>query len=89
MIAAFHFNLSALSGIALLVGLFLIHNTVTISVAARKEIGMLQAVGAGRVKVAGLFLGEALLLSGVGAIAGLFLGEWLAGRGGPAHLPDG
>lgn len=80
MIAAFHFNLSALSGIALLVGLFLIHNTVTISVAARrKEIGMLQAVGAGRAKVAGLFLGEALLLSGVGAIAGLFLGEWLAG----------
>ena len=48
MIAAFQFNLTALSAVALIVGLFLIYNTVAMSVAARRaEIGMLQAVGAG------------------------------------------
>jgi putative ABC transport system permease protein len=49
MIAAFHFNLSALGSIALLVGLFLIYNTVSISVITRREeVGALRAVGASR-----------------------------------------
>jgi putative ABC transport system permease protein len=39
---------------------------------------MLQAVGAGRLKVAGLFLGEALLICGTGCALGLFMGQWLA-----------
>ena len=81
MIEAFQFNLSALSGIALLVGVFLIYNTVSISVAARRrEIGMLQAVGAGRWRVAGLFLGEAVLICAVGCLLGLLLGQWLAAK---------
>jgi putative ABC transport system permease protein len=37
MLEAFHFNLTALSYIALLVGLFLIYNTVSISVITRRE----------------------------------------------------
>lgn len=79
MIAAFHFNLNALSAIALVVGLFLIYNTISISVAARREeIGMLQALGAGRRFVLALFLGEAVLIAGAGTIPGLFLGQWLA-----------
>ena len=80
MIAAFHFNLAALSGIALLVGLFLIYNTVTVSVASRREeIGMLQAVGASRSLVVVLFLAEAALIASVGTVFGLALGSWLAG----------
>ncbi|HWJ41404.1 MAG TPA: FtsX-like permease family protein, partial [Candidatus Limnocylindrales bacterium] len=67
MIAAFQFNLNALGSIALLVGLFLIYNTVSISVITRREeVGALRAVGASRVTVLALFLGEALLLTIMG-----------------------
>src|SRR5262249_21394707 len=63
MISAFHFNLSALGSIALIVGLYLIYNTVSTSVIGRREeIGMLRAIGTGRRLVLGLFLGEASLL---------------------------
>lgn len=79
MISAFQFNLTALSAIALVVGLFLIYNTIAISVAARREeIGMLQAVGSGRWMVLALFLGEALLIGSVGTVLGLALGRWFA-----------
>ncbi|HXG67608.1 MAG TPA: ABC transporter permease, partial [Blastocatellia bacterium] len=75
MIAAFHFNLNALGSIALLVGLFLIYNTVSISVITRRsEIGALRAVGTSRPLVLALFLGEALLLALIGTVIGLGLG---------------
>ncbi len=78
MIAAFQFNLTALSAVALIVGLFLIYNTVAMSVAARRgEIGMLQAVGAGRRTILALFLSEALLLAVVGLAIGLPAGRLL------------
>ena len=64
MLAAFHANLTALSWIALIVGLFLVYNTVTISVVARRqEIGTLRALGLTRGKVLLLFLGEAAALA--------------------------
>ena len=79
MIAAFQFNLSALGSIALLVGLFLVYNTVSISVITRREeVGALRAVGASRVTVLSLFLGEALLLTIIGTIIGLGLGRLMA-----------
>jgi putative ABC transport system permease protein len=79
MIAAFHFNLGALGSIALLVGLFLIYNTISISVITRREeIGTLRAIGAGRPMVLGLFLGEAILLATAGTIIGLGLGRLMA-----------
>lgn len=78
MIAAFHFNLNALASIALLVGLFLIYNTVSISVITRREeIGMLRAVGTDRLLILALFLGEALLLASCGAVLGLGIGQLL------------
>ena len=79
MIAAFHFNLTALGSIALLVGLFLIYNTVSISVITRREeIGALRTVGAGRALVLALFLGEAMLFALAGAGIGLGLGRVMA-----------
>lgn len=79
MLSAFQFNLEALSSIALIVGLFLIYNTLAVSVASRRrEIGLLQAAGAGRSVILKLFLGEALLLTCLGLAIGLPLGRFLA-----------
>ncbi len=79
MLAAFHANLTALSWIALIVGLFLVYNTVTISVVARRqEIGTLRALGLSRNKVLLLFLGEAAALAVAGIAIGLGLARVLA-----------
>jgi putative ABC transport system permease protein len=79
MLAAFHFNLTALSYIALLVGLFLVYNAVTVSVISRRaEIGILRTVGTARSTILWLFLGEALSLSLVGCLVGAPLGGLLA-----------
>ncbi|MDP2054118.1 MAG: FtsX-like permease family protein [Acidobacteriota bacterium] len=79
MLAAFHANLTALSWIALVVGLFLVYNTVTISVVARRqEIGTLRALGLTRRKVLLLFLGEAAVLALAGIVIGLGLARLLA-----------
>jgi putative ABC transport system permease protein len=80
MLRAFHFNLTALAHVALLVGLFLVYNTVAVSVIARREeIGTLRALGTTRRRVLSLFLGEAALLSIAGAACGAVAG-WLLAR---------
>jgi putative ABC transport system permease protein len=70
----------AMGGIAtLIVGLFLVYNALSVSVAERRhEIGILRAVGATREQVGLLFTGEALLLGLVGALLGIPLGIGLA-----------
>ena len=79
MLEAFHFNLAALSYIALLVGLFLIYNTVSISVITRREeIGTLRAVGVTRGLILRLFLAEAALLASIGCLLGLALARILS-----------
>jgi putative ABC transport system permease protein len=79
MLASFQMNLAALSWIALIVGLFLVYNTVTISVIARREeIGMLRALGVGSRQVLALFLGEAAALAVPGILLGLVLARALA-----------
>ena len=81
MLAAFHFNLTALSYIALVVGLFLVYNTVAVSVISRRrEIGTLRAIGASRRLVLRFFLGEAALMAGVAAALGAPAG-WLLAHG--------
>ncbi len=79
MLEAFHFNLTALSYIALLVGLFLIYNTVSISVITRREeIGTLRALGVTRRKILALFLAEAATLAFIGCSLGLLFGRLLS-----------
>ena len=79
MLAAFHLNLTALSWVALVVGLFLIYNTVTISVIARRdEIGVLRALGVTRRQVLGLFLSEAAVLGLAGTVLGIGVGRVMA-----------
>jgi putative ABC transport system permease protein len=75
MIEAFQFNLAALSSVALVVGMFLIFNTINISVVSRRqEIATLRAVGAGSRTIASLFLGEALMIGILGIAVGVPLG---------------
>jgi putative ABC transport system permease protein len=80
MLAAFRWNLRLLSYIALVVGAFLIYNTISVSVVRRRsEIGIVRALGADRRDVLTAFLGEAACLGMAGALIGLPLGRIMAG----------
>jgi putative ABC transport system permease protein len=79
MLAAFRWNLRLLSYIALVVGAFLIYNTISISVVRRRaEIGIVRALGASRRDVMFAFLGEAAGIGLLGALIGIPLGRILA-----------
>ncbi len=81
MIRAFDLNLTALSLLALVFGIFLIYNTMTFSVVQRRRlIGTLRALGATRREILGDLLREALVLGLVGSAVGLALGV-VMGRG--------
>jgi putative ABC transport system permease protein len=75
MTGAFQLNLTALSLLALLVGMFLIFNTVRFSVVQRRPLlGTLRTLGVTRREIFALILGEAALLGAVGVVLGLMLG---------------
>ena len=75
---AFQLNLSAMSLLALLVGMFLIYNTITFSVVQRRDLlGRLRALGVSRRQIFGLVLAEAAALGALGTLLGLLLGAWL------------
>jgi putative ABC transport system permease protein len=79
MIRAFQWNLTALSLLALVVGMFLIHQTMTFSVVQRRPlIGSLRALGVTRAEIFALVMSEAALVGLVGTAAGLALGWGLA-----------
>jgi len=81
MTAAFRVNLTALSLLALVVGIFLIYNTMTFSVIQRRAMfGTLRSLGYTREQVFGMVLGEAALVGTLGAGIGLGLGV-LLGQG--------
>ncbi len=85
MLAAFRWNLRILSYIALLVGAFLIYNTISVSVVRRRaDIGIVRALGAGRKAVLIAFVAEAALFGLVGAAIAIPLGRLLAS--GAVHL---
>jgi len=83
-----------LGAISLLVGGVGIITIMTIAVNERiPEIGLLRAIGADRRQILFLFLGEAVVLAGLGGLAGLIIGAggaWLLGEFVPAlptHTP--
>ena len=79
MLAAFRWNLRVLSYIALVVGAFLIYNTVSVSVVRRRaEIGIVRALGATRGAVMAAFLGEATCFGLIGGALGIALGRLMA-----------
>ena len=79
MLRSFQLNLNMTGGIALLVALFLVHNTMTLAVAKRrKEIGMLRAIGVTKNQVLALMTMEGIILGGLGSVLGLGLGLILA-----------
>jgi putative ABC transport system permease protein len=75
MVAAFQYNLAALSLIALLVGMFVIYNTMSITVVRkRSEIGVLRALGTSRRRVFSVFMFQAIMLGTLGSLLGVGLG---------------
>jgi len=79
MLRAFRWNLRILSYISLLVGAFLIYNTIAVSVVRRRtEIGILRALGTSSRGVLAIFLGEAAMLGVAGSGLGIVLGRGLA-----------
>jgi putative ABC transport system permease protein len=64
---------------ALVVGMFLVYNSLAVSVAERRhDIGILRAVGATRDQIRWLFLGEAVVLGLAGTVLGVPMGLGLA-----------
>jgi putative ABC transport system permease protein len=79
MAASYQALLSLLSGLSLVIAVFLVSNTMGLAVAERrKEIGMIRAIGGTRAVVLVTFLVEAVVLSLVGSLAGVALGRLLA-----------
>jgi putative ABC transport system permease protein len=75
MTNAFRVNLTALSLLALVVGMFLIYNTMTFSVIQRRPLfGTLRCLGVTRREVFILVLSEALIIGIIGSIFGLVFG---------------
>ena len=75
MILAFQWNLTALSLLALVVGMFLIYQSMTFSVVQRRPlIGSLRALGVTRAEVFALVMSEALVVGVAGTLVGLALG---------------
>src|SRR5262245_18094334 len=79
MAKGMNIGMTVTSLIALLVGMFIIFNTFSISVNQRwKEIGVLRAVGVERKNVRRMFLGEAAVMGLLGSAFGLALGFGLS-----------
>ncbi len=75
MTSAFQLNLSALSLLALIVGLFLIYNTMTFSVVQRRELfGSLRCLGVTRREIFLLVTLEALFVGLIGSAIGVGVG---------------
>jgi putative ABC transport system permease protein len=82
MTRAFQINLTALSLLALMVGMFLIYNTMTFSVIQRRSFfGTLRAIGVTRIQIFSYIAVESLLIglaaTIIGFVVGLVLGNGL------------
>lgn len=88
MVRSFQLGLNLGSGVALLVGVFLVYNTVAIGVIQRRrEIGTLRALGATRLRIRALFTLEAGVIGLFGTGLGIPLGVLVA-RLAIAHVSE-
>jgi putative ABC transport system permease protein len=79
MTAAYSVMMSVSSLFALLIGMFIIHNSFGIAVTQRRsEIGIMRALGASRAQIRSLFLAESAAIGAIGSIIGIGLGLLLA-----------
>ncbi|MDA8433909.1 MAG: FtsX-like permease family protein [Nitrospiraceae bacterium] len=76
LVKSFRYNLQFVSLIAILVGIFLLYNTIFISVVKRRtEIGILRGLGMTRRTVLLLFTSQGLALGLTGSIIGTVFGQ--------------
>lgn len=79
MLEAFNINLTSLSLLALIVGLFLIYNTMTFSVVQRKVlIGTLRSLGVTSNEVSKIIIREALIIGIIGTAIGFILAYFIS-----------
>jgi putative ABC transport system permease protein len=79
MLAAFRANLLALSLVSILVGAFLIYNSMSIAVVRRvEEIGILRTLGVTQRQIVQWVLTESFLLAIAGVLLGMVLGKFMA-----------
>ncbi|HEY5603524.1 MAG TPA: FtsX-like permease family protein, partial [Gammaproteobacteria bacterium] len=79
MTRAFEINLTALSLLALIVGMFLIYNTMTFAVVLRRQIiGSLRALGVTRGEIFRMIFAESLFIGVWSTWLGIFFGILLA-----------
>jgi putative ABC transport system permease protein len=79
MLGAFQLNLTAMSLVSIIVGMFLIHNSVSAAVVRRRaEIAILRAVGTTRLEIRALCLAEAALEAVLGSALGILFAPFLA-----------
>lgn len=76
LVKSFRYNLQFVSLIAILVGVFLLYNTIFISVVKRRtEIGVLRALGMKKGTVVLLFMIQGTLIGITGSALGILLGQ--------------
>ncbi|NDG84352.1 MAG: ABC transporter permease [Proteobacteria bacterium] len=81
LLNSYQLILTFFSTLALLVGLFLVMNSISIAIAERKrEIGTLRALGATRLSMVGLFVTEVFGIGLIGSALGCVLGKLLSQR---------
>ncbi|MEK6280165.1 MAG: FtsX-like permease family protein [Acidobacteriota bacterium] len=78
-VSAMHLSLLIMSLLAVTVGVFIIFNSMSVSVNQRsKEIGVLRSIGVEAGRIQRMFLGEAVMMGVVGSALGVGLGFILA-----------
>ncbi len=79
LIASFNYNLQFISFVALLVGIFLLYNTIFITVVKKRtEIGILRSLGAKKKTIILLFTLQGVILGIIGSILGIIIGQFFA-----------
>ncbi len=79
LISSFRYNLHFITFLAVLVGVFLLSNTIFITVIKRRtEIGILRSLGTHKRTVVLLFVVKGLILGSIGSMLGIILGQAFA-----------